>query len=177
MVVSVEKEPASTQTSAILHFCVRDTGIGIAKEKHGMVFGAFTQADSSTTRKYGGTGLGLAITTRLVDLMGGKIWMESELGAGSVFHFTIPFATPLTRPQLPIPGSEILQHSSILVVDDDETNSRVLIAMLGRWGVRVETAKSAPEALATLLRSKPRSTIRCSDIRPTDAWHRRVRTG
>jgi PAS domain S-box-containing protein len=156
--VEIGKERPSDEDSVILHFRVRDTGIGISAEQQAMVFGAFTQADSSTTRKYGGTGLGLAITTRLVDLMSGKIWLESELGAGSVFHFTIPFAIPLNESQLPTPDLSILQHSSILVVDNDETNCRILIAMLGKWGVRVETAKNAPEALAILLRSNAEGT-------------------
>ena len=89
--------------SALLHFRVKDTGIGIPKEKQAMIFEAFTQADGSTTRQYGGTGLGLAITTRLVGLMHGRIWLESEWGQGSAFHFTAKFgvvqreSTLLTR--------------------------------------------------------------------------------
>jgi two-component system, sensor histidine kinase and response regulator len=75
----------------ILHFRVTDSGIGIPKEKQSMIFEAFTQADSSTTRNYGGTGLGLAITTRLVMLMEGKLWVDSEWGQGSTFHFTVTF--------------------------------------------------------------------------------------
>jgi two-component system sensor histidine kinase/response regulator len=80
-----------TAGSAVLYFRVKGTGIGIPKEKQAMIFDAFTQAGSSTTRQYGGTGLGLAITTRLVGLMQGKIWLESESGQGSTFHFTATF--------------------------------------------------------------------------------------
>jgi signal transduction histidine kinase len=91
-----------TQETAELHFCVHDSGIGIPGDKHEMIFEAFTQADSSTTRKYGGTGLGLAITRRLVDLMGGTVWVESEPGQGSSFHFTAKFGLlPSALPAVP----------------------------------------------------------------------------
>ena len=93
--IAVDVDPGSTLDGHIeLHFRVRDTGIGIPKEQQDRIFEAFTQADSSTTRKYGGTGLGLAITTRLVNLMGGKIWVVSEPGCGSTFHFTASFELP-----------------------------------------------------------------------------------
>jgi signal transduction histidine kinase len=90
-----------------LHFSVRDTGIGVPKEKHGLIFEAFSQADSSTTRKYGGTGLGLAITTRLVDSMGGKISLESEPGRGSTFHFTVRFGLPHALSEVAVENSTL----------------------------------------------------------------------
>jgi two-component system CheB/CheR fusion protein len=92
VVVAVEKQQ-ETVTDALLHFSVLDTGVGIPAEKHRDIFQAFTQADASTTRKFGGTGLGLAISARLVTLMGGRIWVESgEGGCGCIFHFTVRFA-------------------------------------------------------------------------------------
>jgi PAS domain S-box-containing protein len=150
--VEIGKEPESTEALALLHFRVRDTGIGITKEKQGMIFGAFTQADSSTTRKYGGTGLGLAITARLVELMGGKLWLESEPGVGSTFHFTIQFAIPARRPPHQLPDPLFFQHP-ILVVDDNQTNQFLLVEMLRKWGIRAETAPTAKEALGILARA------------------------
>ena len=167
VVVEIERDPTSTGEIVVLHFCVRDTGIGIAKEKHGMVFGAFTQADSSTTRKYGGTGLGLAITRRLIDLMGGKLWLESEPGVGSAFHFTIRFEPASAQPAPFYPDPKILSHASILVVDDNETNRIILVEMLGRWGMQVATAKDAREALEILGRAgsqAPRFAAVISDL-------------
>jgi two-component system sensor histidine kinase/response regulator len=134
-----------------LHFKVKDTGIGIPPEKQGLLFKAFSQADSSTTRKYGGSGLGLAISARLVQLMGGTTWVESSGGQGSTFHFTARFAIVeiqalSTAPALPAE----LQGLSVLVVDDNETNRRILCEMTRGWGMRPDTAESGAMALAAL---------------------------
>jgi two-component system sensor histidine kinase/response regulator len=171
VVVEIERDSQSSEAMIVLHFCVRDTGIGIAKEKQDMVFGAFTQADSSTTRKYGGTGLGLAITRRLIDLMGGKLWLESEPAVGSAFHFTIRFETASAQPAPDYPDPKILSHASILVVDDNETNRIILVEMLGRWGMQVATAKDAREALEILTRSgnrEPHFSAVISDLQMPD---------
>ena len=171
VVVEIERDSQSAEAMVLLHFCVRDTGIGIAKEKQDMIFGAFTQADSSTTRKYGGTGLGLAITRRLVDLMGGKLWLDSGPGVGSAFHFTIRFERASAQPAPDYPDPKILSHASILVVDDNETNRIILVEMLGRWGMQVATAKDAREALEILTRTgnrAPRFSAVISDLQMPD---------
>jgi len=137
-----------------LHFSVRDTGIGIAKEKQAGVFEAFTQADSSTTRLYGGTGLGLGITKRLVEMMDGKIWVQSELGQGSTFHFTCHFKLNEQQPnELQAWDPEILQGRSVLIVDDNKTNRIILVEMLAQWGIRSQGVESAQSALASLHRA------------------------
>jgi signal transduction histidine kinase/CheY-like chemotaxis protein len=137
--------------SVELHFKVKDTGIGIPPEKQGLLFKAFSQADSSTTRKYGGTGLGLAISARLVQLMGGTAWVESSEGQGSTFHFTARFAVVETQalPTTPVLPAE-LQGLSVLVVDDNETNRRILCEMTRGWGMRPDAAESGAIALAAL---------------------------
>jgi len=137
----------------ILHFAVRDTGIGIPSHKLNTIFGAFEQADSSTTRNYGGTGLGLTISSRLAEMMGGLIWAESEIGKGSIFHFTGQFTVAAeqvaTESSLNI---EELSGLRALVVDDNATNRHILRDMLLRWEMRPELAASGQEAL-TLLRN------------------------
>jgi two-component system, sensor histidine kinase and response regulator len=134
-----------------LSFQVTDTGIGISPEKHSLVFSAFSQADSSTARKYGGTGLGLAISARLVDLMGGKIWLESKEGEGSTFQFTARFLRP---PQKPEPSAllpeTILRGVKALVVDDNITNRRILCGLTLGWGMQVAEADSGPAALTVI---------------------------
>jgi len=136
-----------------LHFTVSDTGVGIPEEKRELIFAPFSQADTSTTRKYGGTGLGLTISTRLVEMMGGKIWVESEIGRGSQFHFTARLG--LTDAKEIKIGSiappEILRGARVLIVDDNRTNRRILEGMLGRWemvSVSVEEGQEALDALS-----------------------------
>jgi len=138
-----------------LHFSIRDTGIGIAKEKQSEIFAPFTQADGSTTRLYGGTGLGLGIATRLVEMAGGKIWVESELGRGSTFHFTIHFAIAGEKNRgRKLPDTEVLQDSAVLIVDDNKTNRIILLEMLKQWGLRPEAVGGARLALAALERAR-----------------------
>ena len=150
--VLVEIANQSEQNGTVeLHFKVTDTGIGIPSEKHQILFQAFTQADSSTTRKYGGTGLGLAISARLIELMGGKIWLESTEGRGSTFHFTVRYAEQPTNAAAPAPGRvPILQDISVLVVDDNETNRRILYEMTKRWGMKPLAVDGGPTALAAI---------------------------
>jgi signal transduction histidine kinase/CheY-like chemotaxis protein/uncharacterized membrane protein affecting hemolysin expression len=138
--------------NCVLHFTVIDTGIGIAKEKHELIFAPFSQADSSTTRKYGGTGLGLTISTRLVEMMGGKIWVESEEGRGSQFHFTARLGATATAENKvgTVAPAEILRGVKVLVVDDNRTNRRILEGMLGRWEMRTTAVEGGKEALEQL---------------------------
>ena len=138
-----------------LHFCVSDTGIGISRDKHRQIFEAFVQADSSTTRKYGGTGLGLAISTRLVKLMEGRIWLESELDKGSRFHFTAKFGL-VKEPQLQLaPAEKVkLRGTPLLIIDDNATNRRILEAMLKRWAMQPTSVGSGEEGLVAMRRAR-----------------------
>ena len=145
---------AETQNGAkgLLHFTVSDTGIGIPADKCEAIFAPFTQADSSTTRKYGGTGLGLTISNRLVAMMGGAMWVESELGKGSHFHFTAHLTAANAKGikvGAPAPP-EILRGVKVLVVDDNRTNRRILEGMLKHWGMTPVTVESGDLALAQL---------------------------
>ena len=151
IVVSVEKE-TQDERGVTLHFQVRDTGIGIPKEKQQMIFDAFTQADSSASRKYGGTGLGLAITSRLVALMGGRIWVASDVGRGSTFHFTVRLGLAQDpEQQAPAAQPEVVRELPVLVVDDNDTNRKILVELLSRWGMRPTAAESGSTALSALV--------------------------
>jgi len=138
-----------------MHFRVRDTGIGIPEDKQLMIFEAFSQADGSTSRLYGGTGLGLTISQRLVHQMGGRIWVESEVGKGSIFHFTIRL--PEAKASVPRASDKMIADAMhdrrVLVVDDNETNRIILQVALQNWGAVSTMATSGPEALAALAES------------------------
>jgi len=139
------------ERECMLHFCVSDTGIGITEEKQKLIFEAFSQADSSMSRKYGGTGLGLAISSQLVNMMGGRIWVESHEGLGSTFHFTarIRLASGKPLPHDPI-DFEFLRGQRILVADDNDHNRRILAALLREWGMQVLEANGGEAALKML---------------------------
>jgi light-regulated signal transduction histidine kinase (bacteriophytochrome)/CheY-like chemotaxis protein len=154
--VSVEEE---RDDEAILHFAVSDTGVGIPLEKQQIIFEAFNQADNSTTRRYGGTGLGLSISSRLVGMMGGRIWVESEIGRGSTFHFTVRFRMQKesSRRYEPV-GVEILRGLEVLIVDDNATNRRILEEMALSWQMKPTLAERGAEALRQIERASAQGT-------------------
>jgi CheY-like chemotaxis protein len=133
---------------AVLHFSVRDTGIGIPAEKQEFIFEPFTQADGSTTRQYGGTGLGLSICRKLVSMMGGRIWVESEPGCGATFHFTARLQIMSTGIEARTPDE--LRDLRVLLVDDNATNLRILEQMVLGWQMQPTIAGSGTEGLAAM---------------------------
>lgn len=142
-----------------LEFSVKDTGIGIPKDKVDRLFRAFTQIDSSTTRRYGGTGLGLAISMRLVELMRGKIWAESVEGRGSTFHFTIHSTVPAATtavPEVYMRGKELsISGKRILLVDDNSTNLRILKELCQHWDLIPRASSSPAEVLEWIRQGDP----------------------
>jgi two-component system, sensor histidine kinase and response regulator len=145
------REQSQGPSGTLLHFAVRDTGVGIAADKQSTIFEAFSQADGSMARKYGGTGLGLTICVRLAEMMGGRIWVESELGKGSVFHFTVQLQVQSALAARPVPlQPEQLRDLHTLIVDDNFTNRTVLHGMLTRWGMKPTAVDGALAALQAL---------------------------
>ena len=143
-----------TETEVTLHFSVIDTGVGVPLEKQKSIFEGFSQADNSTARKFGGTGLGLTISSRLVEAMGGKIWVESQAGSGSTFHFNARFG--LQRNPHPPEKVDVAELAglTVLIVDGNATSRRLLQEMLVGWGMNPTMAARGPEALALLEKSK-----------------------
>jgi PAS domain S-box-containing protein len=141
---------ATAPQGVVLHFSVSDTGVGVPLDRQKSVFEAFTQADGSTTRAYGGTGLGLTIASQLVQLMGGRLWVESEGSSGSTFHFTANFALVKAPGVVAVPDAVDLRDLSVLIVDDNATSRHVLEEMLTGWGMVPTMAEGVREALPAL---------------------------
>jgi two-component system sensor histidine kinase/response regulator len=141
---------ASEEMASMLHFVVSDTGVGIAPEKFEVIFDSFNQADASTTRQFGGTGLGLTISRCLAQMMGGRVWVESELGTGSRFHFTVRLITDTAAVTESLPPAVILQGVKVLIVDDNGANRLILHKMVERWGMIPTSVSDGERALDEL---------------------------
>lgn len=145
------REESRTGPACVLRFTVSDTGIGIPRDKQDVIFEAFTQADGSTTRKYGGTGLGLAISSRLVSMMLGRVWVESEPGRGSDFNFTVSLGIQSNQsPKIAAKDSITLKGRRVLVVDDNSTNRRILRDVLTNWEMAVTLVEGGRQALEAI---------------------------
>jgi signal transduction histidine kinase/DNA-binding response OmpR family regulator len=151
VVLKVEPESEEGDTR-VIRFTVADSGIGIPVEKQLSIFSPFTQADSSTTRKYGGTGLGLSISARLASMMGGRIWLDSEVGKGTQFHFTtrLKILDKRSESGMNVP-LQALNGMRILVVDDNRTNRRIIEGILKLWGAQTTSAEGGTQALSELV--------------------------
>ncbi|HEY2953477.1 MAG TPA: response regulator, partial [Verrucomicrobiae bacterium] len=144
---------AMARDAVKLHFVVEDTGIGIPQDKQALIFEAFTQADSSTTRNFGGTGLGLAISAELVDLMGGILWVESQPGEGSRFHFTVQLDLQKEAVTKFRRHTGALKNLPVLIVDDNDANRRILEELLVKWDLKPTSLAGGHDALAELERA------------------------
>jgi PAS domain S-box-containing protein len=144
--ISAGLESASPQ-NCVLHFQIQDTGVGIAEDKLAHIFEPFCQGDSSTTRKHGGTGLGLTISTRIVEMMQGRMWVDSAPGTGSIFHFTAQFAAAESGGGDADTSPERLKGMAALIVDDDPANRKILEGLLRKWGMQPTLAVNGPQAL------------------------------
>jgi PAS domain S-box-containing protein len=161
VVLSVDGEALESGEEVVgrrhrLHFAVRDTGIGIPTDRQSRLFESFSQVDASTTRRYGGTGLGLAISKRLCELMGGTIWVESQVGKGSTFHFSVraePAPGPAPADQRGAPPQ--LHGRRLLIVDDNATNRRILVRYAESWGMLARDTASPAQALEWIRRGDP----------------------
>jgi len=159
---------STTQDQVGLHFIVQDTGIGIAPHKQKLIFEAFSQADGSTARKFGGTGLGLTISKRLVEMMGGRIWVESVEGKGSAFQFTAKLSVGkmVGPPQAMAPVA--LVGLNVLVVDDNGTNRRILQEMLKNWGMKPTAVESGAAALECVKQTQASFALILTDVNMPD---------
>jgi signal transduction histidine kinase/CheY-like chemotaxis protein/HPt (histidine-containing phosphotransfer) domain-containing protein len=156
IVVEIEEEPNESDAGEVcLHLAVRDTGIGISADKQRLIFEPFAQADGSTTRKYGGTGLGLAICARIVAMMRGRIWVESELDHGSTFHVTARLARQRVSVAPAVSAPEELGGRRVLVIEDDEATRQIAIEQIAGWGAAPIGAASAAEALQAVREGEP----------------------
>ena len=152
VIVRVDLDPENS-TAGALRFAVCDTGIGIPEEARELIFAPYSQVDTSTTRKFGGTGLGLTISWRVVELMQGRIWVDSSNGIGSTFYFTARFAVA-SKPVLTVPREPTdLKDVKTLIIDDNATNRLILSEMLSRWGAVVTEAEGGEAGIAELLRA------------------------
>lgn len=146
VVITVTMETSAPQMS--LHFTVRDTGNGIPSDRIDRLFKIFSQVDNSITRKFGGTGLGLAISKRLTELMGGRIWVESSVGAGSTFHFTLQVEPHTAKVKVDVGAKQpTMEGLRVLIIDDNETNRKILVAQTHSWGMLPTEADSGATAL------------------------------
>jgi len=182
VVVEVTVE-AESEEEATIRVAVTDTGIGISEEARDRLFQSFSQADGSTTRKYGGTGLGLAICKRLIELMGGTIGVTSQVGGGSCFWFTVNFQKQVGGAGMVDPASALLTGLHILIVDGKAINRRILELMTKKWGMQPTLATSGPEALMALSQAQRQPAFDLVlldvDMGPTDGIElaRTIRTG